>query len=273
MPTNEAITRHHDDPPGSDPYVPGRRPSPSPIRIVEYEERWPADFERVAERVREALGPRVLELHHVGSTSVPGLPAKPVIDVDLVVADPADEQAYIPALESRGFVHIIREPWWHEHRLLKHRDPITTHLHVFGPDCPEVIRHLMFREWLLERPDERETYAEAKRAAAREMNARPGGGTGMEYNRHKEPVVRAIYDRMFLARGLLDGRAQSRPLPMLSDGNVLLRAAEERDLPAIEAGIHDPDVLRWIGPPEGTAREVLARNEERWAQGSPTFSI
>lgn len=63
------------------------------------------------------------------------------------------------------------------------------------------------------------------------------------------------------------------PLPALSDGHVLLRAAEPRDLPAIEAGIHDPDVIRWIGPPEGSAQDVLVQNEERWAHGSPTLSI
>ena len=63
------------------------------------------------------------------------------------------------------------------------------------------------------------------------------------------------------------------PLPSLSDGRVLLRAAEPRDLPAIEAGIHDPDVIRWIGPPEGSAQDVLVQNEEWWAQGSPTLSI
>jgi RimJ/RimL family protein N-acetyltransferase len=63
------------------------------------------------------------------------------------------------------------------------------------------------------------------------------------------------------------------PLPALSDGRVLLRAAELRDLPAIDAGIHDADVIRWIGPPEGSAHDVLVQNEERWAQGSPTLSI
>jgi RimJ/RimL family protein N-acetyltransferase len=63
------------------------------------------------------------------------------------------------------------------------------------------------------------------------------------------------------------------PLPALSDGRVLLRAAEPRDLPAIDAGIHDPDVIRWIGPPEGSAHDVLVQNEERWAHGSPTLSI
>jgi RimJ/RimL family protein N-acetyltransferase len=63
------------------------------------------------------------------------------------------------------------------------------------------------------------------------------------------------------------------PLPALSDGRVVLRAAEHRDLAAIDAGIHDPDVIRWIGPPEGSAHDVLVQNEERWAHGSPTLSI
>jgi GrpB-like predicted nucleotidyltransferase (UPF0157 family) len=201
VPTSEEITRHHQDPAGADPWVHGRA-QPYEIRVVEYDGRWPADFERIAGGVREALGAAVLEIHHVGSTSVPGLPAKPVIDTDLVVADPADETAYVPALEAAGFVHTIREPWWHEHRLLTYDDPVT-HLHVFGTDCPEVLRHRMFRDWLVAHEDDRARYADAKRAAAREMNARPTGGTGMDYNRHKEPVVRDIYDRMFRAHGLL----------------------------------------------------------------------
>jgi GrpB-like predicted nucleotidyltransferase (UPF0157 family) len=201
VPTNDEITRHYDEPPGADPWVSGP-PRPSRIEVVEYDESWPAGFEQMVARIRTALGEAVLELHHVGSTSVPGLPAKPIIDIDLVVADPGDEAAYIPDLEAAGFVHHVREPWWHEHRLVTHPDPLT-HVHVFGPDCPEVIRHLMFRAWLREHPDDHAAYAEAKRAAAVEMNGRPGGGTGMDYNRHKQPVVRAIYDRMFRAHGML----------------------------------------------------------------------
>ena len=202
MPSDEEITRHHDDPPGSNPWVEGHAPIPYQIRVVEYDDAWPGAFDRVAGLVRSSLGDRVLELHHVGSTSVVGLPAKPVIDIDLVVADPADEPSYVPDLEAAGFVHTVREPWWHEHRLLRLEDP-TTHLHVFGPDCPEVVRHLMFQTWLREHPDDLASYAEAKRAAAAEMNAKPGGGTGMDYNRHKEPVVRELYDRMFRAHGML----------------------------------------------------------------------
>jgi GrpB-like predicted nucleotidyltransferase (UPF0157 family) len=204
VPTPEEITRHHDTGrPDSDAWVEGQVQSPYQIRVVEYDDRWPAAFEVVAGLIRGALGDRVLELHHVGSTSVPGLPAKPVIDVDLVVADPSDEASYIPDLADAGFVHTIREPWWHEHRLVKHHDPLA-HVHIFGPDCPEVVRHLMFHDWLVEHPEERQAYAAAKRAAAAEMNGRPGGGTGMDYNRHKEPVVRAIYDRMFRAHGLVE---------------------------------------------------------------------
>jgi GrpB-like predicted nucleotidyltransferase (UPF0157 family) len=203
VPTNEEITGSHDPGrPDSDAWVDGYVQTPFHLEVVEYDDGWPADFARVAARVRDALGDAVLEINHVGSTSVPGLPAKPVIDVDLVVADPADEAAYVPALVTEGFVHTIREPWWHEHRLLRGQDPVTN-LHVFGPDCPEVVRHLMFHDWLVEHADDRELYADAKRAAAAEMNTRPGGGTGMDYNRHKEPVVHEIYQRMFRAHGLL----------------------------------------------------------------------
>lgn len=203
MPTNEEITRHHDapPPPGEDPWV-GEPSPPYRIEVVEYDATWPAAFDRVAGRVREALGDGVVEIHHVGSTSVPGLAAKPIIDIDLVVADPADEAAYVTALEAAGFVHRVREPWWHGHRLLTFDDP-QTNLHVFGPDCAEVVRHRMFREWLVSQPDELELYADTKRTAAAEVNAREGGGTGMEYNAVKEPVVRAIYDRMFRAHGML----------------------------------------------------------------------
>jgi GrpB-like predicted nucleotidyltransferase (UPF0157 family) len=202
-PTDAEITRHHDDGrPDSEGWVDGQVQTPYHIEVEEYDDRWPADFARVAARIRGALGDRALEIHHVGSTSVEGLPAKPVIDVDLVVADPADEPSYLPDLVATGFVHVIREPWWHEHRLVKHPDPLT-YVHVFGPDCPEVIRHLMFQAWLRQHPHDLTAYAEAKRDAATEMNARPGGGTGMDYNRRKQPVVRAIYERMFRAHGML----------------------------------------------------------------------
>ena len=138
---------------------------------------------------------------------MPGLPAKPIIDIDLAVADPTDEAAYVPDLEALGYVHWLTEPQWHQHRLLKMLTEPRVHLHVFGPDCPELVRHRMFRDWLVAHPEDRDRYADAKRDAAVEMAATgndPGDlGSGMRYNRIKEPVVREIYGRMFEAAGLV----------------------------------------------------------------------
>jgi len=200
MPTPEEITKHHEPGPDDNPLV-GQRPSPAPIRVVPYDDRWPADFERIAAAVRAALRDVALDIEHVGSTSVPGLAAKPTIDIDLTVADPANEASYVPALEGAGFTLVIREPAWHEHRCLRLDGDPGANLHVFAPDCPEVIRHRMFREWLRSHPDDRDLYERAKLAAASETTER--GGIVMDYNRHKEPVLRAIYERMFRASGLL----------------------------------------------------------------------
>ena len=75
---------------------------------------WPAAFQREATRIRALLAEAVRLLEHVGSTSVPGLAAKPIIDILLVVQDSSDEAAYVPRLESGGYVLRIREPDWHE---------------------------------------------------------------------------------------------------------------------------------------------------------------
>lgn len=130
---------------------------------------------------------------------MPGLDAKPIIDVDLTVADVGAEATYVPALEERGFQLVGREPWWYGHRLLRHRDP-ACHLHVWSPDCPESARHLIFRDWLRANPEECELYVRAKRAASEETAA--AGGDGEAYNAHKEAVIRQIYGRAFSALGL-----------------------------------------------------------------------
>ncbi len=204
MPTPEDITRHHDE---TDVIYVGAHPTDYTLRIEEPDPSWARCYRDLEGRISEALGDRLLAIQHIGSTSVPGLPAKPIIDVDLSVADPADERAYVLDLEALGFVHWLTEPDWHQHRLLKLLGEPRVHLHVFGPDCPEMVRHRMFRDWLLDHPEDRRRYAAAKRAAAAEMSAtgddQGGLGYGMRYNRIKEPVVRDIYQRMFRAAGLL----------------------------------------------------------------------
>lgn len=141
-------------------------PLNGPIRLVEYDQEWPRLFEREAERVWFALGERVLLLEHAGSTSVPGLAAKPRIDVLLVVADSADEPAYVPALEAAGYVLRIREPDWYEHRMFNRLD-MELNLHVFSAGCPEVSRMLLFRDWLRSHADDCELYERTKRKLAR----------------------------------------------------------------------------------------------------------
>ena len=138
------------------------------IHLAEYDPAWPELFEREAERIRTTLGERALRIEHVGSTSVPGLPAKPIIDIDLVVPDSSDENAYVPSLEAAGYVLRIREPDWFEHRLFKGPDT-NVNLHTFSEGCEEVDRMLAFRDWLRTHTADRELYLTAKRElAARE---------------------------------------------------------------------------------------------------------
>ena len=199
MATAEEITRHEDADPSDVEWV-SDRPPITPIAVVEPDPSWPGQFAALAARIRRSLGDRVLALDHIGSTSVPDLPAKPIIDVDLTVADASDETAYVPALQQEGFVLQAREPSWHGHRLLLAASP-PANLHVWNPDAPEAIRHRMFRDWLRDHPDDRRRYAAAKRAAADVTSA--AGDDVMAYNLRKQPVVREILDRMFRAHGLL----------------------------------------------------------------------
>jgi GrpB-like predicted nucleotidyltransferase (UPF0157 family) len=141
-------------------------PLAGPIQLVDYDQAWPQLFERQAGRVLAALGERVLLLEHVGSTSVPGLAAKSRIDMLLVVANSADELAYVPALEAAGFVLRIREPDWHEHRMFNRADT-ALNLHVFSAGDSEIDRMLLFRNWLRSHPADRQLYEHTKRELAR----------------------------------------------------------------------------------------------------------
>lgn len=136
-----------------------------PIRLVEYDSEWPRKYEQEAERISTALGRRALQIEHVGSTAVPRLVAKPIIDIVLSVADPADEPQYASALEAAGYRLHLREPSWYGHRLFQGAQD-RVNLHVFSPGCPEIERMVRFRDCLRTSRDDRELYARAKRALA-----------------------------------------------------------------------------------------------------------
>jgi GrpB-like predicted nucleotidyltransferase (UPF0157 family) len=123
-----------------------------------------------------------------------GLAAKPIIDIVLVVADSADEVAYVPALEAAGYMLSIREPEWYQHRMLRGTNP-TVNLHVFSVGCEEVDTMLLMRDWLRENDADRELYARTKRELAQK------NWTYMQnYADAKTEVVRAILARARAAR-------------------------------------------------------------------------
>lgn len=131
------------------------------VRVVDYNPEWPHQFQAELEKIQTALGARALQVEHVGSTSVPGLCAKPVIDILLVVADSGNEAEYVAPLEKVGYQLRIREPGWHEHRMfqaLGHK----ANLHVFSQGCPEIERMLIFRNWLRASPTDCALYAQWK---------------------------------------------------------------------------------------------------------------
>jgi GrpB-like predicted nucleotidyltransferase (UPF0157 family) len=140
-------------------------PNDGVIVIADYDPEWPNLFEREAARIRAALGDRAQLLEHAGSTSVPGLAAKPRIDIILAVPDSADESSYVPALEAAGYVLRIREPDWYEHRVFKGPDT-DVNLHVFTVGCPEIARMLLFRDWLRAKEPDRQLYEGVKRELA-----------------------------------------------------------------------------------------------------------
>lgn len=105
------------------------------IEVVPYDPGWPVAFDRERQRIQRALGGAALNIEHVGSTSVPGLAAKPVIDIHLTVQDSADEGAYGPALEAAGYRLMHRAPGWFEHRLFKGLGPRSISM-CFQPVAP-----------------------------------------------------------------------------------------------------------------------------------------
>jgi GrpB-like predicted nucleotidyltransferase (UPF0157 family) len=132
------------------------------IVLAAYDAGWPERFARESRRISYALGSEAKAIEHIGSTSVPGLAAKPIIDILLVVGDSADEDSYLPALEAAGYVLRVREPDFHEHRMVRtpERD---VHVHVFSVGSPEIERHLVFRNHLRVDPDDLKLYEMTKR--------------------------------------------------------------------------------------------------------------
>jgi GrpB-like predicted nucleotidyltransferase (UPF0157 family) len=173
-------------------------PSPvhnASVQLAPYDPAWPAQYAAEAAKVRAALGERALVLEHVGSTSIPGMAAKPIIDIVLAVADSADEDAYVPDLTAQGYRLHIREPNWNQHRLMKGAGPIVN-LHIFTVGCPELRRMTAFRDRCRSHPEELRLYIDTKR----ELASRTWRYV-QHYANAKAEVVEAIIARALAAAG------------------------------------------------------------------------
>jgi GrpB-like predicted nucleotidyltransferase (UPF0157 family) len=164
------------------------------IVIEDYDPGWADRFTTASSLLNQVLGDLIIRIEHVGSTSVPGLAAKPVIDIDLLIEDAEPESRYLPALEEGGYRLVLREPWWYGHRMLV-SPAEDVNLHVWPRDAPEPIRHLLFRDWLRSHQDDRDLYAAAKRRIAGDTMDRPG-----DYSLAKNDVIDDIYTRIFAPR-------------------------------------------------------------------------
>lgn len=171
------------------------------VKIVEPQARWSQDFADIRQAIAAALGPLALGIEHTGSTSVFGLPAKPIIDVTLIVPDADDEQLYVPQLRAAGLAFWHREPGWYAHRMFKpgaESQLAEANIHIFSPGSPEYLRMMLFRDHLRTDAADCAAYAAVKREAAAALAASDGAnGLVMDYNRTKEPFILSLHKELF----------------------------------------------------------------------------
>lgn len=165
------------------------------VVVVPYRQEWPKTFDRHRARIAAALGTGAVGMDHIGSTAVPGLAAKPIVDILLAVADSADEASYLPALERAGYELRVREPDFEEHRMFRTpgRD---VHVHVLSVGSPEIGRYLRLRDALRAAPFLRARYQALKQTLAaqdwQDLNAYAQAKSGMietiiQWSRRTDP--------------------------------------------------------------------------------------
>jgi len=159
------------------------------MEVVESSDRWPEMYEYEAKRLRRVLGDQIVRIHHIGSTSVPGLAAKPIIDILLEVRSVEALDGYADDMrrlgyEPRGEFGIPGRRYYP-----KGGDRRTHHVHAFTADDPHVFRHLAFRDYLRIHPESAAAYADVKRQAAAAHATDPDG-----YVAYKHAFVERIVE-------------------------------------------------------------------------------
>lgn len=160
-----------------------------PLVVVDYDPVWPQTYERWRQRVAAALGRTAIRIEHVGSTSVPGLAAKPITDIQVSVADPGHEPSYVPPLQAIGLVLRSRDEL---HRFFRPPagQPHEVHVHVCAAGGQWERDHLLFRDYLRAHPAACLRYAEAKRASVRRWS-----DDGWAYTEAKTGVILDVLEQ------------------------------------------------------------------------------
>ena len=156
------------------------------IQIVEYNKQWSVKFEQHAKLIKDILGDIAIGVEHIGSTSVPRLAAKPIIDILLIVKKSGDESKYLKEMQTAGYQLRVREPDFHEHRMFRTAQK-DVHIHVLSEGSSEIDRYLVFRNRLRLNETDRKEYEATKRKLAsgewKDMN---------EYANAKTQIVERI---------------------------------------------------------------------------------
>ena len=136
------------------------------VEVVPYDPAWPQLFEEEAARIKQALGENCCEIHHIGSTSVPGLKAKPLIDILPVVYDLQKVDQATPLMEAMGYEDKRDFGIAFRHFFCKRQERRTHNVHIFEIGSPEIEKHLIFRDWMRTHEGDRREYAQIKQQLA-----------------------------------------------------------------------------------------------------------
>lgn len=136
------------------------------VIVTPYQSSWPEAFQQAKEQLETIFGDRLLEVHHIGSTAVPGLSAKPILDI-LPVVDSLDGiEAFDAAMEQIGYEAKGEFGMPGRRYYRKGGDNRTHHIHLYADGNPEIIRHVVFRDYLRQHPEEVEAYSTIKERLA-----------------------------------------------------------------------------------------------------------
>ena len=144
-------------------------PSSGPVEVLDYDPGWVARFEEHERQLRRVLGPLAVRVEHIGSTSVPGLAAKPVIDVQVSVPAIDDLSSYRPSLESSGFLHRPHPEVEEAREFFRPPGPRVVHLHVVEAGGAVERRHLLHRDYLRSHPPVAAEYGALKKRLAADL--------------------------------------------------------------------------------------------------------